>query len=112
MADPKVVTLCGSTRFRPQFEERAMSLTLEGVIVLMPHVWVRYDPAFEDVSEEAKFDLDKLHLAKIDLSDEVFVINPGGYIGTSTNREIAYAEATGVPVVFLESPDWSKINPE
>lgn len=46
--------------------------------------------------------LDMLHLRKIDLADRVLVINPGGYIGESTSREIAYARANGKPVSFTD----------
>ena len=47
--------------------------------------------------------LDRQHLAKIDLADEIFVINVGGYIGDSTRREIAYAEFKGKTITYLES---------
>lgn len=47
--------------------------------------------------------LDDMHLRKIDLADEIFVINVGGYIGESTRREIAYAEQTGKKVNYLEN---------
>lgn len=98
----RIVVLSGSTRFRDQFEEVAAKLTLEGVIVLMPHVWVRSDPAYADISEDAKFALDELHLQKIDLAAEVLVVNPGGYIGASTSKEIDYALRTGVPVRYTD----------
>ena len=96
----KVVVLSGSTRFREEFEEVAAALTLNGVIVLMPHVWVRSDPAYSDISEEDKFSLDELHLRKIDMADSVLVINPGGYIGASTAKEIEYAMMKGVQVGY------------
>lgn len=54
-----------------------------------------------ELSEADKAALDDLHLRKIDLSDEIFVVNPGGYVGASTRREIAYARAAGKPVRFL-----------
>ena len=101
MQRPRVVVLSGSTRFRKQFDEAAERLTLEGVIVLMPHVWVRSDPAYVNVSEDVKFDLDELHLAKIDMADEVLIINPEGYIGSSTSKEIDYANRKAVPVRYL-----------
>lgn len=47
-------------------------------------------------------ELDDMHLRKIDLADEIFVINVGGYIGESTSREIEYAQATGKTVRYLE----------
>jgi hypothetical protein len=102
--DARVVVLSGSTRFRKEFDEVASKLTMEGVIVLMPNVWVRSDPAYADISPEDKFKLDELHLQKIDLADEVLVVNPGGYIGASTTKEIEYAIRTGRPVKYVEQP--------
>lgn len=69
-------------------------LTLAGVIVVAP------GEVDGPVTDEQKTFLDALHLRKIDLADRVLVVNPGGYIGESTRREIAYARATGKPVAF------------
>ena len=52
-------------------------------------------------SESTKEMLDDMHKRKIDLADEIFVINPGGYIGSSTLSEIEYAKATNKPARFL-----------
>lgn len=102
MNRPKIVVLSGSTRFRPQFEAEAQRLTLEGCIVLMPHIWVRSDPEYADITPEAKLMLDELHLHKIDLSNEMLVINVGGYFGASTRKEIEYAMRIKKPVMYLE----------
>jgi len=69
-------------------------LTFAGVIVVAP------GEADEVVSDEQKAVLDALHLRKIDLADRIIVVNPGGYVGESTSREIAYARAAGKPVSF------------
>ncbi len=45
--------------------------------------------------------LDELHLRKIDLADEVFILNVGGYIGESTRKEIEYAQRQGKPIKYL-----------
>jgi hypothetical protein len=45
--------------------------------------------------------LEELHLRRIDLADEVRIVNPGGYIGEATRREIAYANALGKPVTYF-----------
>ena len=58
--------------------------------------------ADELITNEQKTALDALHLRKIDLADRVLVVNPGGYIGESTSREIAYAHATGKPISFTD----------
>ena len=98
----KVITLCGSTRFKEQFLEQQKRLTLEGNVVIS--VGLFGHSGDEEVWEPGtKEMLDKMHLQKIDMADEIFVINVGGYIGESTRREIAHAEQTGKPVRYLES---------
>lgn len=103
-----VVTLCGSTRFKEAFMEAQKHLTLEGKIVisvgLFGHcgdneVWENMD---EGTLTKTKMMLDDMHKRKIDMADEIFVINVGGYIGESTKSEIAYAKATGKVVNYLE----------
>ena len=96
-----IVTLCGSTRFKEQFLEVQKRLTLEGCIVIS--VGLFGHSGDEDVWKPGvKEMLDDMHLRKIDLADEIFVINVGGYIGESTRREIAYAEKNGKKVNYLE----------
>lgn len=97
----KIVTLCGNTRFKEQFLEAQKRLTLEGSIVIS--VGLFGHSGDDDVWKPGvKEMLDDMHLRKIDLADEIFVINVGGYIGESTKREIAYAEKTGKTVNYLE----------
>lgn len=93
---PEIVCICGSARFLPQMREVNRDLTLSGVIVLAP------GEAKGVISAEQKPVLDALHLRKIDLADRVLVVNPGGYIGESTDREIAYARAAGKSVSFTD----------
>lgn len=104
----KVITLCGSTRFKDQFLEVQKRLTLEGNIVisvgLFGHsgdneVWENMDAG---TLTATKAMLDDMHKAKIDMSDEIFVINVDGYIGDSTRSEIKYAKAHGKAVRYLE----------
>jgi hypothetical protein len=96
---PRVVTLCGSTRFRAEYEAANRALTLEGVIVISVGLFGHGEP--EALSDEVKARLDELHLRKIDISDGIYVINPGGYVGSSTLKEIAYAKRTGKEVTYL-----------
>lgn len=97
---PQIVCICGSTRFRDEIADADRKLTLGGAIVVAPAVFQhRVDP----VSDEQKRLLDELHLRKIDLADAVFVVDPGGYIGTSTRREIEYAHSIGTPVFRLSA---------
>ena len=106
----KIITLCGSTRFKDAFMEAQKRLTLEGNIVisvgLFGHsgdneVWENMD---EGTVTKTKEMLDDMHKRKIDMADEIYVINVGGYIGSSTRSEIEYAEAAGKPVRYLEEP--------
>ena len=105
-AMPKIVCLCGSTRFWQEFQSHGLRLTMEGVIVLSigicaPDSMVLAHPGTPE-GKEQKRKLDELHKRKIDLCDEVFVLNVGGYIGESTRSEIDYAVAHNKPVQYLE----------
>ena len=104
----KVITLCGSTRFKDEFMEAQKRLTLEGNIVigvgLFGHsgdyeVWKNMDEGTLTATKEM---LDDMHKRKIDMADEIFVINVGGYIGESTRSEIEYAVIHGKTVKYLE----------
>ena len=96
-----VITLCGSTRFKADFIRAQKDLTLAGNIVISVGLFGHHgdDEVWEDGVKEM---LDEMHLAKIDMADEIFDINPGGYIGSSTRREIAYASAKGNKINSLE----------
>jgi hypothetical protein len=130
---PTIVCLCGSTRFWREFQRASLRETLEGKIVLSigaatgtdddhfsalsrerdvrcvgsPSDWTD-DDDFRTLSREeydqVKARLDELHLRKIDLADEVLILNVGGYIGESTLRELEYARATGKHIRYLERP--------
>jgi hypothetical protein len=100
---PEVITLCGSTRFKDQYLQAQTDLTLEGKIVISVGLFGHVD--FKDMSYETKAMLDVLHLRKIDISDGIYVINVGGYIGESTHREIEYAKKNGKMISYLEN-EW------
>ncbi|WP_433157021.1 hypothetical protein [Kribbella sp. CA-247076] len=93
---PKVVCLCGSLRFGREIATERTRLTLELAIVLAPEATEAavLDPSLVQA-------LGELHLRRIDLADEVRIVNPGGYIGEATRREIAYANAVGKRVTYL-----------
>ena len=95
----KIVTLCGSTRFKEQFMEVQKRLTLEGYIVISVGLFGHSGDEWKPGTKEM---LDDMHKRKIDMADEIFVINVGGYIGESTRSDIAYAEKTGKKVRYLE----------
>lgn len=102
---PTIVVLCGSTRFGYAFRDANFHETLAGRIVLSIGVDMRSD-AFANTSEadlaEIKADLDELHKRKIDLADEVLVLNVGGYVGDSTRSEIEYAQGLGKTIRWIE----------
>ena len=107
----KVITLCGSTRFKDEFMKVQKELTLKGNIVisvgLFGHsgdneVWENMD---EGTLTRTKEMLDDMHKRKIDMADEIFVINVGGYIGESTKSEIEYAKKNNKKVSYIEDID-------
>lgn len=104
----RVITLCGSTRFKDAFLDAQKKLTLEGNIVISVGLFGHSgdSEAWENMDEgtltKTKEMLDDMHKRKIDMADEIFVINVGGYIGSSTKSEIEYAIATGKAVRYLE----------
>lgn len=105
---PRIVCLCGSTRFGPAFREMEFRETLAGKIVVTIGCNMKSDgDLFGDMGEAArqviKQKLDELHLRKIDLADEVLILNVDGYIGESTKRELEYARRQGKHVRFLET---------
>ena len=93
----KVITLCGSTKFKEAFIEQQKRLTLDGYIVISVGLFGHSGDVF---IEEQKIMLDDMHKRKIDMADEIFVINVNGYIGQSTASEIEYAKATGKKVNY------------
>jgi hypothetical protein len=98
----KVITLCGSTRFKDEFMEAQKKLTLDKNIVISVGLF-GHSGDNEVWTEDTKEMLDDMHKRKIDMADEIFVINKGGYVGSSTRCEIQYAIQTNKPVNYLEN---------
>ncbi len=105
----KVVTLCGSTRFKDEFYQIQKELTLKECIVISvglfghsgdEEVWENMD---EGTLTKTKLMLDDMHKRKIDMADEIFVIDVNGYIGESTKSEIAYAKDHNKPITYYSS---------
>ena len=96
----KVITLCGSTRFKDAFMQAQKKLTLEGNIVISVGLFGHSGDA-EVFTEGVEEMLDEMHKRKIDMADEIFVINVDSYIGSSTRSEIEYAHAAGKKVRYL-----------
>jgi hypothetical protein len=103
---PKVVCLCGSSRFYDAYQQAEYEETMKGHIYLSigfyPHSTDQAHGEGVGCTSDEKKALDELHKRKIDLADEVFVLNVGGYIGDSTKSEVEYAKATGTPIRWLE----------
>ena len=95
----KVITLCGSTRFKDDFERINKELTLLGNIVISVGCFGHSGDTF---TEEQKVMLDDIHKRKIDMADAIYIINKDGYIGASTRSEIQYAMRTGKQIIFME----------
>lgn len=103
MDRPTIVCLCGSTRFFEAFQAANFRETMAGKIVLSVGFFGgSIHGETVGITLEDKARLDELHLRKIDLADEVLILNVGGYIGESTGREWVYAKEHGKPVRFLE----------
>lgn len=96
----KVVTLCGSTKFKDEFLRVQKELTLKGNIVISVGLF-GHSGDNEVWIDDTKMMLDDMHKAKIDMADEIFVINVNGYIGESTRSEIEYAKKNKKSVKYL-----------
>jgi hypothetical protein len=102
---PKIITLCGSTRFTSEMLAEAWRITITGVIVIHWNI-LESKEAFSHGAERdnVKEIIDNLYLHKIAMADEVRVINVGGYIGDSTRAELRHARKLRKPITWLE-PD-------
>ena len=102
-----IITLCGSTRFKKEFNEVNMQLTLSDWVVLSVGAFFHSDKELEEqgvIGPKEKIQLDRLHKEKIAISQAIVVINVGDYVGESTLSEIAYARKLGKKVYWLVTP--------
>ena len=94
----KVVTLCGSMRFSKQMQEIALELEVkQGYCVLTPVGEKKVQPSEKEIEKLAQ-----AHFKKIDMSDAVYVVNIGGYIGESVSREVCYAKEHNKEIIYHE----------
>lgn len=100
MEKVKVVAIIGSSRFKQFHLGHAQRLTLQGKIVLLAGFWHHVDNF--PIDNSVKENLDLLMLEKVELADEVFVVNVNGYIGASTARAIRVAQQRGKPITYAE----------
>ena len=97
----KIITLCGSIKFKEDFLREQTRLTMEGNIVLCPNFF--NDLNQTKLTAETIQMLGEMHKQKIDMSHEIFVINKNGYVGDNTESEIKYATNVGKKVVYMEN---------
>jgi len=98
------ITLCGSTKFKQEFDALNKQLSLEGHVVYSVAFFAHADNI--TLTKEQKEKLDEVHKAKISNSDAILVINVNGYIGESTKSEIDYAKENGKAIKYLSDfPD-------
>lgn len=109
MEKPIIITLCGSTKFKEEFIRINFEETMKGKIVLTVGWFSHADKDIYIPSKKEKLKLDALHLAKIDISDEVFIINKNGYIGASTKNELLYAHYCNKKIRFLDGEKAPKL---
>jgi len=106
MKKPTIICLCGSTRFKSAFDDANYYETMAGKIVLsvgfFMHATDNRHGENIGCTPDQKIALDELHKRKIDLADEVLILNVGGYIGDSTRSELEYAQRLGKTVRYLE----------
>lgn len=96
----KVITLCGSTKFKEDFLREQEKLTMAGNVVISVGIFAHADHKKLAMSEKVM--LDDIHKQKIDMADEIFIINKNDYIGESTQKEINYATVLNKPVKYME----------
>lgn len=106
MSNIKVVTLCGSSRFKDEFKEIETRLTMEGMAVFSLCFFDKSEGI--EITKEQETLFGKIHYKKIDLSDEIFVIDVNGYIGDSTKKEIEYASQKNLRVRWYSRESTSK----
>ena len=93
----KVVTICGSMKFKDKMMDIAKELEIKNKYIVIQCVYSN-----DKFSDEEQLILAELHYKKIDISDAIYVVNVDGYIGNSTSKEIEYAKKLGKEVIYLE----------
>ncbi len=95
----KVITICGSMRFSKDIMRIATELeTDKGYCVLQPV----YNCDDKALNKQELQNIKNAHYKKIDISDAIYIVNMGGYIGKSVTEEIAYAKSLNKEILYLE----------
>lgn len=94
----KVITICGSLKFKDEMMKIAIDLALKGNCIITP-IYPVDDYKSKYTKEEIE-NLHEIHKKKIRLCDAIFVVNVNGYIGSSTKNEILYAESLNKEIIY------------
>ena len=103
-----IIALCGSTRFKKEFEEVNRILELNDWIVLTvaSYYHSETDESLRGWIERNKEQLDKLHLTKVELSQAIVVIDVDNYIGSSTTNEMEHANELNKKIFYWSDKSW------
>mgnify|MGYP003419249008 CR=1 FL=1 len=96
----KVVTICGSMKFAEEMQQIATDLEIKNGWCVIQCVYG------VDALNPIQLEIDNIvnaHWKKIDISDAIYVVNIGGYIGSSTKNEIEYAKKLGKEIIYHEN---------
>lgn len=93
----KVVTICGSMKFKDKMMEVTRDLEIKNKYVVIQCVYSN-----DRFNEEEQVLLANLHYKKIDISDVIYVVNVDGYIGTSIKKEIEYAKSLNKKIIYMK----------
>ncbi len=94
----KIITICGSLKFKKTMMEEAERLELLGNCVLTPIY-----PTKENYTKEEIKKFNELHFAKIKLSNAIYVVNVEGYIGKQTQKEIIFAKENKKEIIYFDN---------
>lgn len=98
--DIKVVTICGSMKFQKEMQKIARELEAKNGWCVIQCVYTN-GKSFE--SKEELDNIVKVHWKKIEISDAIYVVNIGGYIGSSTKGEIEFAKKLKKEIIYHEN---------
>lgn len=94
----KIITVCGSYKFKKEMVEITEKMTLKGNCVLTPNELTHTDK--DAYTKDEILMIDKMHKEKIKISDAILVVNVNGYIGNSTKSEIEYAKSLNKEIIY------------
>lgn len=94
----KIITVCGSYKFKKEMVEITEKMALQGNCMITPIELTKSNK--EDYTENEILIIDKMHKEKIKLADTILVVNVNGYIGNSTNSEIEYAKSLNKEILY------------